>query len=625
VSSRTSAGRKHISKNLNKTTFTCSAKLSDGSPCPKVVKGKQKYCYWHDPEDKSWYGIYSLVNRTTLEEKTDVVLFLIDDHPDHKLILPARENYPFNLNSVDLSQRTFQKKRPQAKSQGSFSIDETPSLRKANLQGAYLRYANLRGASLEDANLKDAFLSDAVLIDAHLKNANLQGAFFKGADLRKADFSFADLQDAYFDEKTNFKDTILYKTNFEGVHAYDVKLSNKDLEGINLKNAELGGANLQGAKLNYAKLQKAFLGGANLIDAKLFASNLNGAKLEGAKLHRANLVFAKLKNVVGDKANFRKANLTETTFNKNSSFEGAHFEEAWLNKANLKGVRLDNAFLNSAHLEYAILQDADLSGAELPNSKLINANLQNANLQNANLQNANLKGANLQGAKLWNANLQGANLRDTQLQGVDLTEVEDISNVYLSGVWLEKTRIWKEQLGKYIREEQEKDYTSAKRSYLALKQNFESLGDYGAASWAYCKEKDMQMFEAWEKKEYAKSFRNFVFKWSCNYGEGFLHVIFWIVIFLLIVAPSFFHLLSYQFIWSHDQAHEYQKLSYWAGRCFIYRLDILYTLDTLTTATFSNLKPNSFLTTLASGLFAMLGVFLFGLLGFVAGNRIRRS
>jgi hypothetical protein len=45
----------------------------------------------------------------------------------------------------------------------------------------------------------------------------------------------------------------------------------------------------------------------------------------------------------------------------------------------------------------------------------------------------------------------------------------------------------------------------------------------------------------------------------------------------------------------------------------------------MTTASFSGLQPINDAVKLTSGFFAILGIFLSGLLGFVAGNRIRRS
>jgi hypothetical protein len=58
---------------------------------------------------------------------------------------------------------------------------------------------------------------------------------------------------------------------------------------------------------------------------------------------------------------------------------------------------------------------------------------------------------------------------------------------------------------------------------------------------------------------------------------------------------------------------------------YVYTQLLLYTLDAFTTANFAVLQPANEVARLLSGLFAIVGIFLTGLLGFVAGNRIRRS
>lgn len=79
--------------------------------------------------------------------------------------------------------------------------------------------------------------------------------------------------------------------------------------------------------------------------------------------------------------------------------------------------------------------------------------------------------------------------------------------------------------------------------------------------------------------------------------------------------------------WSQEPAltHKYLALSGWPKFWLWYRTYLLYTLDTMTTASFSGLQPINDCVKFASGFFAIAGIVLAGLLGFVAGNRIRRS
>src|SRR5688572_23495597 len=100
----------------------CQGKLSDGKPCPKTVKKGQKYCRWHDPEDESWREVYERLEKATPEEKTRLVLDLIKDHPEQRLVLPEREGWKANLRGV-------------------------------NLPGGPFFYANLRGVIMPGADL----------------------------------------------------------------------------------------------------------------------------------------------------------------------------------------------------------------------------------------------------------------------------------------------------------------------------------------------------------------------------------------------------------------------------------------------------------------------------------------
>jgi hypothetical protein len=93
---------------------------------------------------------------------------------------------------------------------------------------------------------------------------------------------------------------------------------------------------------------------------------------------------------------------------------------------------------------------------------------------------------------------------------------------------------------------------------------------------------------------------------------------------LFIVGPILLSSLG-GIAWTKELTHEYFELSSWDRFWLWYRTYLLYTLDTLTTANFSGLQPINDAVKLASGFFAIAGIVLAGLLGFVAGNRIRRS
>ena len=135
----------------------------------------------------------------------------------------------------------------------------------------------------------------------------------------------------------------------------------------------------------------------------------------------------------------------------------------------------------------------------------------------------------------------------------------------------------------------------------------------------------MERLEAWQKKNYFKFLSDVVVEWLCDYGESVWRVIGWMAGLLFILGPFVFSRLG-GFVWRQDLVGNYYALSSaWDRFWFSYRLYLLYTLDTFTTSSFSGLQPINDAVKFASGFFAIAGIFLAGLLGFVAGNRIRRS
>ncbi len=107
------------------------------------------------------------------------------------------------------------------------------SLRKINLQGAYLAGANFQDAILDDAKFQGADLASANFQDAKLNDAKFQGAYLAGA---------------------NFQDAILNNAKFQGAY----------MASANLERAHLRDANLEGADLKFANLNETYLYDANL-------------------------------------------------------------------------------------------------------------------------------------------------------------------------------------------------------------------------------------------------------------------------------------------------------------------------------------------------------------------------
>ena len=328
-----------------------------------------------------------------------------------------------------------------------------------------------------------------------------------------------------------------------------------------------------------------------------------------------------------------------------ANLENADLQGANMELANLQGAKLRGANLRGANLELAKLQGTNLQGATLGLAKL-----QGAYLQEAYLQGANLQGAKLQGANLQRANLQGAKLQAAKLQGVDLSLCV-LDHTFFCNAWLDRTRLQWEQIGGAIGEEAEaknnlQDLTSralrfrdAKRGYLVLKQNFDDLGDYDASSKAYRKERRMERMEIWLQARVAfseirlwASLKGLIATLSdlfvaglCDYGESVWRVVGWIAALLLVIGPVIVTILG-GLRWPEDSAQYLFGLTSPILRTtYSYFQYFLYILDAFTTASFSRLEPVNDFVRLASGLIAFIGIVLAGLLGFVAGNRIRRS
>ena len=305
-----------------------------------------------------------------------------------------------------------------------------------------------------------------------------------------------------------------------------------------------------------------------------------------------------------------------------------------LSEANLLLANLSGANLQWANLGGADLRAANLNLANLRGAFLVSADLREARLELASLQSAELVGANLQKADLWRANLQGANLSAANLTQVDLRAVESIENVFLCGTTLDCTQLTKDQLGGAIGEELRGWSAKAKETYLALKNNWEQMGHYDDASWAYRKERRMEKKEALEKaikarqerkwgdaaRSYAKVSGDWFVELVCDYGESF-----WRVLTAMSVVWLGFALV---YGLASGVCLPWQQTATGSTRYVTYNpLHLLsFSLGAMTTLLPSGLEARPTLVMqILTPFQALLGIALAGLLGFVAGNRIRRS
>jgi uncharacterized protein YjbI with pentapeptide repeats len=466
--------------------------------------------------------VFERLAATAQAEKAEVVLRLIEEHPQGRLELPAREGRRPDLDGLDLSRPALEGRQGQVLA-GAPWWD-------AERRGAGLRRADLRGASLTLANLQAADLTESHLRQALLRGANLQG----------------------------------------------VRLEEADLAG-----ADLAGADLQGAMLS-------------------------GADLGGAMLEDANLQGATLRFVHGP---------------------GAVLETANLQGADLWGARLEGAVLAGADLQKAVLGEAKLRGADLAG-----ADLRGAVLGQADLRGARLQGADLRGAILTRVNFEGAVLKDAKLQGMVMTDC-NLTHIHLSGAAIEKAQFRREQLGGAIGEELAGEYEGARRGYLALERHFHDLGDSDAVSWAYRKRRRMQKLAAREQGRAARARRDWrgaaawyakyagdqVTEWLSDYGESVPRVLrCMLVVYLLFLllyglTGSVVRVEPTPTGMSRVPTRSPADLAVFA----------LFSMITSAQPPVGLLPANEY-ARLLTGMQALLGTTLTGLLGFVLGNRMRR-
>lgn len=379
-----------------------------------------------------------------------------------------------------------------------------------------------------------------------------------------------------------------------------------DTGGLSLRRARLGGA-----RLRQANLQQVVLEGADLQGADLVGANLRGTALSEADLRGALIEFACLESAVLRFANISKAIL-----------EGSD-----LRRTDLWGANLEKAEITEANLQEAVLTEAKLSGADLTHS-----DLKNARLGRADFESAILKGADLQGASLEGANLRGAVLKNAKLHGLVLSG-SDIRHVFISGAWLDKCQLEQEQFGGAIGEEIAGEYEDARKGYLALERNFIELGDPDAASWAYRKRRRMQKLAARKRarlalksRKWGRSVANYMrylsdqlVEWLCDYGESINRVL----ASLLVVYLAF--TLIYGLTGSVVRVQETPDGAIKSPTSNLLDL-LIFSLLAMTTSGSPavGLMPSSEMVHALTGIQALLGIALTGLLGFVLGNLIRR-
>ena len=147
---------------------------------------------------------------------------------------------------------------------------------------------------------------------------------------------------------------------------------------------------------------------------------------------------------------FRKANLTRTSFKDATGLELALLKDTILECPKIRnlltsnkgqgeiysGLSLKGANLKGAHLQNSNFMEADLSGADLREAHLEGAILTGANLNNANLNNAHLNNANLVKTQALGATFSEAVLTGACIQDWSINQTTDFNDVRCKHIFL---------------------------------------------------------------------------------------------------------------------------------------------------------------------------------------------
>ena len=308
--------------------------------------------------------------------------------------------------------------------------------------------------------------------------------------------------------------------------------------------------------------------------------------------------------------------------------------------AQLTGVRLAYAQLEGADLRLTNFDNANLFEANLRAANLLQARLRRAHLAEAQFQEAHLEQAQLQGAFLRGTQFQRANLRWAELQGVDFYTAGSLAAVRWNGAFLDRTRMRREQLGGAIGDEVEahrkrtsEAYHEASEAYLLLKNNFNSIGRYEDAAWAYVKEQRMEKaalmrhldWQQFPRRPFWRAFTPWALNWAWDALTGYGETPQKPLGVATVLASLFFPLLYWATgaLPGHSRALASSSSSDidWAG----WVDSLIFSLTTFGTLSFSRLQPEGTLGNLIASVEAMVAVLLFALFVYTLGNRMSRS
>jgi hypothetical protein len=210
-----------------------------------------------------------------------------------------------------------------------------------------------------------------------------------------------------------------------------------------------------------------------------------------------------------------------------------------------------------------------------------------------------------------------------------------LQGAYWYAVYLDRTRIPRESLGAAIGDElitkgrEPFWFHRASEAYLALKNNFDSIGRYEDAAWAYIKEQQMEkMAYHWQWRSNGwriwrargplwRWLRNWVYELLTGYGERPILPVVWafVVIAAFTVGYAVAGNVSPDFAGDPATAH--------GSHSFVDALT--HSIGAFATVGFNTLEPLGWGARLLTAVESALGIGLFALFIYTLGNRMSRS
>jgi len=229
------------------------------------------------------------------------------------------------------------------------------------------------------------------------------------------------------------------------------------------------------------------------------------------------------------------------------------------------------------------------------------------------LREARFIGSDLRDAAFWNANLTHADFHQADLSGASFW-----------GARLDHTAMTRSQFHRGVGEELEAGaqndpslFRQASDVYLLLKNNFNSIGRYEDAAWAYIKEQQMEkMAHYWEwrargwrfwrgRGSFWRWLRSWTYEVLTGYGERPLNPLIAGGLTMLAFCLAYFVTGAIGSFWD----------------------SLIYSFGTFATFNLADpgMQPHGRIMNLASSLEALLGILVLALFVFTLGNRMSRS